>query len=66
MIRKKAAEMALQAKMLQAFQKDFFDKEKEQYKTRALGEFIANIQFTRQTEQQDNELTELFSVAKIG
>ena len=63
--RGKAVQTVLGAKMLEAFKKDFYDTERECYKTKGIGEFIQNIKAIRSAAQQDDDLAEKFGNAKI-
>ena len=63
--RSKAVQTVLGQKMLEAFKADFYDQDKECYKTKGIGEFIQNIQTIRLATQDDDELAEKFGNAKI-
>ena len=64
--RSKAVHTVLGQKMLEAFKADFYDQDKECYKTKGIGEFIQNIQTIRLATQDDDDLAASMGNVRLG
>ena len=64
--RSKAVQTVLGQKMLEAFKADFYDQDKECYKTKGIGEFIQNIQTIRLATQDDDDLAASMGNVRLG
>ena len=52
--------------MLEAFKKDFYDTERECYKTKGIGDYVQSIKDMKAAAQQDDDLAAAMGNARIG
>ncbi len=64
-IRAKAATRFIEQQMAVSFKSDFFDAEREQYKTKAVAEFVATLMMVRDSTRADDNLAKAMAGAKI-
>ncbi len=64
-IRAKAATRFIEQQMVVSFKSDFFDVEREQYRTKAVAEFVATLKTVRDATRADDDLAKAMSGATI-
>ncbi len=65
-IRAKAALKFVEQQMVTAFKTDFYDIERECFKTKAVAEFVSTLQEVRKATKADDDLASAMGNARIG